>query len=64
MERMPNGSGYVSPTTNFYDGSGWASQLYSNVKSTGVFLCPDDSTALHPEPDDRRRSCSRFLRLQ
>jgi prepilin-type N-terminal cleavage/methylation domain-containing protein/prepilin-type processing-associated H-X9-DG protein len=47
-ERMPNGSGYRSPTTGLYDGSGWASQLYSNVKSTGVFMCPDDSTNSMP----------------
>ncbi len=25
-------------------GSGWAGQVYAYVKSTGVFLCPDDST--------------------
>ena len=45
-ERMPNGSGYYAASNNFQgDGSGWASQLYPNIKSTGVFLCPDDSTA-------------------
>jgi len=27
-------------------GSGWAGQIYSYVNSTGVFLCPDDSS--HP----------------
>lgn len=44
-ERMPNGNGYLVASNNFQgDGSGWASQLYPNIKSTGVFLCPDDST--------------------
>ena len=27
-------------------GSGWAGQIYTYVKSTGVFKCPDDSTNL------------------
>ncbi len=47
-ERMPNGSGYYNPATGLYDGSGWASQLYANVKSTAVFMCPDDSTSSMP----------------
>ena len=47
-ERMPNGSGYTPATAPQGDGSGWASQLYSNVKSTGVYMCPDDSTASMP----------------
>lgn len=47
-ERMPNGSGYYNPAMGLYDGSGWASQLYANVKSTGVFMCPDDSTSSMP----------------
>ena len=37
-EKFPNGSG-----TNF-PGIGWAGQLYSYVKSTGVYKCPDDPT--------------------
>ncbi len=44
-ERLPNGSGYYNATTApSGDGSGWASQLYPDIKSTGVFMCPDDST--------------------
>ena len=44
-ERLPNGSGY-SDISNHYlgDGSGWASQIYPDIKSTGVFHCPDDGT--------------------
>lgn len=37
-ERLPNG------TTNWFAGIGWAGQVYSYVKSTGVFKCPDDPT--------------------
>ncbi|MGI4790228.1 MAG: DUF1559 domain-containing protein [Janthinobacterium lividum] len=35
------------PGVNIYypGGNGWAGQLYTYVKSTGVFLCPDDSTS-------------------
>ena len=33
------------PNTNYYRKSGWAGPLYSYVKSTGVYKCPDDSTA-------------------
>ena len=36
-ERFPSGTG-----ANF---GGWAGQIYPFVKSTGVFKCPDDSTA-------------------
>jgi prepilin-type N-terminal cleavage/methylation domain-containing protein len=44
-ERLPNGSGYSDISNNFLgDGSGWASQIYPDIKSTGVFHCPDDST--------------------
>ncbi len=31
-----------------YKGEGWAGQLYSYVKSAGVFACPDDTTT--PDP--------------
>ena len=31
--------------TNYSLGQGWAGQLYSFVKATGVYKCPDDSTA-------------------
>ena len=38
---------YLIAGTNGYGGaSGWAGQLYPYVKSTGVFHCPDDSTAV------------------
>ncbi len=44
-ERMPNGSGFSDVSNGFRgDGSGWASQLYPDIKSTGVFHCPDDGT--------------------
>ncbi len=36
------------PGVNPYGGGeGWAGQIYPYVKSTGVFLCPDDSTSTH-----------------
>jgi len=37
-ERLPSGTG------NWFAGIGWGGQLYSFVKSTGVYKCPDDST--------------------
>ena len=44
-ERYPNGPGYMDTTTApTGDGSGWAGQVYSFVKSAGVFKCPDDNT--------------------
>ncbi len=33
------------PTTHFGTPIGWAGQVYPFIKSTGVFKCPDDSTA-------------------
>jgi len=49
--------GILNPRTNFYPshnnqyeeyaaaaGSGWGGEVYPFVKSTGVFLCPDDDT--------------------
>ena len=39
-EKCPNG---VNP---YGGGQGWAGQIYPYVKSTGVFLCPDDSAVL------------------
>ena len=39
-EKCPNG---VNP---YGGGQGWAGQIYPYVKSTGVFLCPDDSAIL------------------
>jgi prepilin-type N-terminal cleavage/methylation domain-containing protein/prepilin-type processing-associated H-X9-DG protein len=38
-ERMPRGDPWGQ-------GQGWAGQIYPYIKSTGVFTCPDDSTAL------------------
>ena len=40
-EKFPAGN-----NTSHSDGQGWASQVYPFVKSTGVFRCPDDSTAV------------------
>ncbi|WP_125206085.1 DUF1559 domain-containing protein [Capsulimonas corticalis] len=42
-ERMPCGTAVTGVNTQ--DGKGWASQIYSYVKSTAVFRCPDDSTS-------------------
>jgi len=39
-EKFPSGQGH-----NYNGGSDWAGQVYPYVKSTGVFTCPDDSTA-------------------
>ena len=47
-EKYPNGSwsrftdGTAGPQ---YEGVGWAGQVYTYVKSTGVYKCPDDSTS-------------------
>jgi prepilin-type N-terminal cleavage/methylation domain-containing protein/prepilin-type processing-associated H-X9-DG protein len=38
-EREPTGVNWYTP-----GGNGWASQLYAYIKSTNVFVCPDDST--------------------
>ena len=40
-EKLPQGN---APTNTYYSGIGWAGQIYTYVKSTGVFKCPDDST--------------------
>ena len=47
-EQMPSGR-YIpgvdyTASTNAPTGAGWAGQLYTYVKSTGVYKCPDDST--------------------
>ncbi len=47
-EQMPSGRyipGFDDTTTNTPTGAGWAGQLYTYVKSTGVYKCPDDSTS-------------------
>ncbi len=45
-EKLPNGvwSRFGNPPQ--YEGVGWASQLYPYTKSTGVYVCPDDSTGV------------------
>ncbi|BDI30431.1 hypothetical protein CCAX7_24820 [Capsulimonas corticalis] len=40
-----NDEGLPSGTNGYGGGSGWAGQLYTYVKSKGVFHCPNDSTA-------------------
>ena len=57
-ELFPSGVTFASdgctnaPTNNccypWTSGSGWAGQLYSYVKSTGTYACPDDSTGGTP----------------
>lgn len=43
-ERYPSGR-YDSSVDNVYDwGQGWAGQIYSYVKNTGIFRCSDDYT--------------------
>ena len=42
-EAFPNGMAYVNGSTVSY-GNGWAGQIYTYVKSTGVYKCPDDPT--------------------
>lgn len=43
-ETMPNGPQLFGTAPGYYIGRGWAGQIYSYVKSTQVFVCPDDST--------------------
>ncbi len=42
-EQMPCGINTGTAT----NGAGWAGQIYSYVKSTGVYKCPDDSTGIN-----------------
>lgn len=42
-ERFPNGA--VPWDANNQGGEGWGGQIYSYVKSTGLYKCPDDSTS-------------------
>ncbi len=47
-EQMPSGryiQGYDT-AANGPNGAGWAGQLYTYVKATGVYKCPDDSTGV------------------
>jgi len=39
-EHLPTGIG-----NGFATGTGWASQIYTYVKGTGVYICPDDPTS-------------------
>ena len=41
-EKYPGGTAPVGDY-NYGEGTGWAGQIYSFVKSNGVFVCPDDS---------------------
>ena len=41
-EKFPAG---IVPSVGGRKGIGWAGRIYSFVKSTGVYKCPDDSTA-------------------
>lgn len=41
---------YIAGCGSNGKGAGWAGQLYSFVKSTGAFRCPDDSTSLPGTP--------------
>ncbi|MGI4791816.1 MAG: DUF1559 domain-containing protein [Janthinobacterium lividum] len=44
-EKYPIGHHYDDTNTATpYEGNGWAGMIYSYVKSTGVYTCPDDST--------------------
>ena len=43
-EKFPNGT-VVNPGNFYHYGNGWAGQIYSFTKSTGLYKCPDDSTA-------------------
>ncbi len=46
-EQMPSGryiAGYDTNPSAIANGAGWAGQLYTYVKSTGVYKCPDDGT--------------------
>jgi prepilin-type N-terminal cleavage/methylation domain-containing protein/prepilin-type processing-associated H-X9-DG protein len=45
-EKFP--SGYYNSASNLVGyGAGWAGEVYTYVKSTGVYKCPDDSTAFN-----------------
>lgn len=41
-EKQPNGVNWFYP-----GGNGWAGQVYAYVKSSSVFICPDDSSLGH-----------------
>jgi prepilin-type N-terminal cleavage/methylation domain-containing protein/prepilin-type processing-associated H-X9-DG protein len=47
-EKWPSGynnNTTFTPTSALLAGAGWAGQIYSYTKSTGIYKCPDDSTA-------------------
>ena len=46
-EMYPTGG--AGGASNGFLGVGWAGQIYPYVKSTGVYVCPDDSTKPVPE---------------
>jgi len=43
-ENLPVGYDDGNPGSGEFSGMGWAGNIYSFAKSTGVFACPDDST--------------------
>jgi prepilin-type N-terminal cleavage/methylation domain-containing protein/prepilin-type processing-associated H-X9-DG protein len=43
-EKYPSGLTGNSADGTAQDTSGWAAQIYGDVKSTGVYKCPDDAT--------------------
>ena len=44
-EKMPTGNDGNGNGSGNGRGRGWAGQIYSFVKSAGVYTCPDDSTS-------------------
>jgi prepilin-type N-terminal cleavage/methylation domain-containing protein/prepilin-type processing-associated H-X9-DG protein len=56
-ERFPQGRGYVPLTDDSpYNTAGWAGQVWTYVKSKGVFTCPSDNTGNAPSPSQQRIS--------
>jgi len=45
-EKYPCGTVTTDVATAVYNGAGWAGQIYSYVKSVGIYKCPDDSTGV------------------
>jgi prepilin-type N-terminal cleavage/methylation domain-containing protein/prepilin-type processing-associated H-X9-DG protein len=41
-----NGGTAFTATASLLGGAGWAGQIYSYTKSTGIYKCPDDATAV------------------
>jgi prepilin-type N-terminal cleavage/methylation domain-containing protein/prepilin-type processing-associated H-X9-DG protein len=47
-EKLPYGNSLGLTATGITNNDGWAAQVYPEVKSTGVFKCPDDPTLPAP----------------